>query len=158
MLCNQFFNNEHKRYVNELDTKRIFKLREACNKELYDRVNARLQATHDLKEGWHKFANFMAGIAQAMACRSVLRWSAGHSPYGVRPASGECWTPKEIHYAYMLADRVANERNLSIYANPLYNRTYIGYVGQQKFELLWLDVPSPAAIVNTELDSFEIPF
>lgn len=43
------------------------------------------------------FGNFMAGVTWATACRAALRESKRHAPTGgIRPASGECWTPREI--------------------------------------------------------------
>lgn len=39
----------------------------------------------------NKLSNFLLGVAHACACRSALRFAAGHNPHGKTPMSGECW-------------------------------------------------------------------
>jgi len=46
------------------------------------------------------FSNFMTGVVQAIASKSVLRWSKGHQPYGgTNPTSGGDWTDEEVYAA-----------------------------------------------------------
>lgn len=37
--------------------------------------------------------NFLRGVAHACACRSALRFAAGHNPHGTNPEDGTCWNP-----------------------------------------------------------------
>ena len=52
------------------------------------------------KAAGEQFNNFMTGVVQATASRSVLRWFKGHRPYGgTNPSSGGDWTDEELYAA-----------------------------------------------------------
>ena len=45
------------------------------------------------------FGNFLTGVVQAMASKTVLRWSKGHPPLGTKATGGQDWTQDEIFAA-----------------------------------------------------------
>lgn len=45
-------------------------------------------------------SNFMAGVAQALSCKALLRGSKGHIGFGIMATGGEMWSMPDIIQAY----------------------------------------------------------
>lgn len=89
--------NETRFFCRALTSKELRRIRKFSGLELKRRWQEGEDTRERLSWGWLGFANFMAGVTWALACRKALRESKNHTPsWGVRPASGEMWLPKEI--------------------------------------------------------------
>lgn len=78
----------------------LHKLKKVVCRELAERYEEREALKKRVSGGFEAMANFMAGVTWALACRTALRESKGHTPVGgKRPQSGEMWLPRELLYA-----------------------------------------------------------
>jgi hypothetical protein len=145
------------RSFKDLPSKYLYKLRSRVNYELKCRSQDRDTKKDNLIDGWRSFANFMNGVAHALACRAVLRWSVGLPPYGpgvaIGLASGEMWSPKEIAKAFMYAERQCMEATLHSRTNPLDKQPTRGYCSS----IAALDLPVIFG-KPSQSDQLEIPF
>lgn len=120
-----------KEHVPTWERRTLFKIREIIDAELRKRSLDRTARNDYLESGWYAFANFMHGVAQAMACRAVLRWSKGHEPYGKREMHGACWSQLEIHQATKMVEETINKVNSFAYT------PWLCLYFNERFENLW---------------------
>lgn len=83
-----------------------------------------------------QISNFFMGVAHAMACRAVLRWSKGHAPFGRKAVGGSDWNAHEgarVQYMFQndLCPKAAgsrgndpNHRFSQLAVNPLVFTTH----------------------------------